>query len=151
MRSRFPGISGSSDNSGDSVTFSGVVALGNNSLNGAATFTVTNSLLLPGVLNLGNVTSTNTTAASTQTLTIAGAGVTTLGKRDRFRHRDRADGHRARPAPAFWISAGATSGNTYTCGFNLDRCRHGPVGHECQCEFGGSGEHHQIECLRARF
>jgi fibronectin-binding autotransporter adhesin len=72
------GISGSLNNSGDSVTFGGV-SLGNGSLNGAATFTVTNSLLLPGILSLGNVTSTNTTAGTTQTLTIAGAGVTTLG------------------------------------------------------------------------
>jgi len=71
------GIAGSTDNSGNSVTFGGV-SLGNGSFNGAATFTVTNSLLLPGVLNLGNVSSTNTTAGTTQTLTIAGAGVTTL-------------------------------------------------------------------------
>lgn len=72
------GIGGSTDNSGDSVTFGGV-SLGNGSLNGTAGFTITNSLLLPGVLNLGNVTSTNTTAGTTQTLTIAGAGVTTMG------------------------------------------------------------------------
>ena len=72
------GIGGSTDTSGNAVTFGGVL-LGNNSLNGAATFTVTNSLLLPGILNLGNVTSSNTTNATTQTLTIAGAGVTTLG------------------------------------------------------------------------
>ena len=72
------GIGGSTDTSGNAVTFGGVL-LGNNSLNGAATFTVTNSLLLPGILNLGNVTSSNTTSTTTQTLTIAGAGVTTLG------------------------------------------------------------------------
>ena len=72
------GIGGSTDTSGNAVTFGGVL-LGNNSLNGAANFTVTNSLLLPGMLNLGNVTSSNTTSATTQTLTIAGAGVTTLG------------------------------------------------------------------------
>jgi autotransporter-associated beta strand protein len=69
------GISGSNNNSGDSLTFGGVV-LGSTT---AATNTITNNLLLPGMLNLGAITNTNAVAATTETLTIAGPGVTTLG------------------------------------------------------------------------
>jgi len=111
------GVAGSLNNSGDSVTFGGV-SLGNGSLNGAATFTVTNSLLLPGMLNLGSITSTNTTTATTQTLTIAGAGVTTLG--------DVTNSGTAGALTAITYSGSgildlsrATAANTYTGGLTL--------------------------------
>lgn len=109
------GISNSNNNSGDSVTFGGVSL----NLAGAATFTVTNNLLLPGMLNLGNVTSTNTTAATTQTLTIAGSGVTVLG--------NVTDSATATALTAITYSgtgildlSGATSANTFSGGLSLN-------------------------------
>lgn len=66
------GIGGSNNNSGDSVTFTNGV-----NLNGNYSATVNNNLLLPGMLSLGNITSAGT--SGTQTLTIGGAGVTTVG------------------------------------------------------------------------
>jgi autotransporter-associated beta strand protein len=71
------GISGSNNNSNDSVTF-GNVTLGNG-LNGTTTFTVNNNLTMPGMMTLGNVTSSNTNTGTTQTLAIGGTGVTTIG------------------------------------------------------------------------
>ena len=71
------GISGSNNNSADSVTF-GNVTLGNG-VNGNATFTVNNNLTMPGLMTLGNVTSSNTTTGTTQTLAIGGTGLTTIG------------------------------------------------------------------------
>jgi len=108
------GISNSNNNSGDSVTFGGILL----NLAGAATFTITNNLLLPGMLNLGNMTSTNTTAGTTQTLTIAGAGVTVLG--------NVTDSATATALTAITYSgtgildlSGVTSGNTFTGGLTL--------------------------------
>ncbi|HEX8911272.1 MAG TPA: hypothetical protein VF796_02850, partial [Humisphaera sp.] len=66
------GVGGSNNNSGDSVTFAGLTFGAGNLSN-----TITNNLLLPGVLGLGNVTGAGT--AGTSTLTLGGAGVTTLG------------------------------------------------------------------------
>jgi hypothetical protein len=66
------GIGGSTASSADSVTFTGGV-----DLNGLAATTVTNNLPLPGMLNLGNVTSN--AASANPVLTINGTGTTTLG------------------------------------------------------------------------
>ncbi|MBN8421692.1 MAG: autotransporter-associated beta strand repeat-containing protein [Verrucomicrobia bacterium] len=109
------GISNSNNNSGDSVTFGGVSL----NLAGTAAFTITNNLLLPGMLNLGNVTSTNSTAGTTQTLTIAGAGVTVVG--------NVTDSATATALTAITYSgtgildlSGVTSGNTFTGGLTLN-------------------------------
>ncbi len=67
------GMAASNDNSGNSVSFGGVQILAN------VNDTITNNLLLPGMLNLGDVLNTFSATASTQTLTIAGSGITTLG------------------------------------------------------------------------
>lgn len=63
------GVGNSNNTSGNSVVFTGVV------LNGFSGV-VTNNLLMPGFLTLGTITNT---AAGTQTLSIAGSGLSIIG------------------------------------------------------------------------
>jgi len=106
------GIGGSNNNSANSVTFGGVV-IGDNFNNA-----ITNTLLLPGTLNLGNISNANADTASTQILTINGAGVTTAG--------DISDGTGTSLTGILYTGNGildlsrATAGSTFTGGLTIN-------------------------------